>query len=141
MTSSKQVDDPVRSTSRSRTDTRPPARAPIAAGLIAGALVPAAAAAALFVSLALRRPLLAVRTNNPTSAIHLTVAWALALVAVAAIQLGGSLLGMARDVPTQPTPRNTQSPLIEPESSHDPKQRTASSVSNPGRPRCAAHPA
>jgi hypothetical protein len=67
----------------------------IAAGLVAGALVPAAVAAALLVSLPLRRPLLAVRTNDPKSATRLTVAWALALVAVAAIQLGGSLLGMA----------------------------------------------
>ena len=85
----------MRSTSRSRTDDRAPARAWIVAGLIAGALVPAAVAVALLVSLTLRRPLLAVRTNNPTSAARLTVAWALGLLAVAAIQLGGALLGMA----------------------------------------------
>jgi hypothetical protein len=117
-------------------------------------------AAALFVSLALRRPLLAIRTNNPTSATRLTIGWAFALVAIAAIQLGGSLLGMAsitspgglvartgvglaaeavmliatktylRSQPSEPPSH----PLIEPESSHDPKQRAASSLSNPGRP-------
>jgi hypothetical protein len=116
-------------------------------------------AAALFVSLALRRPLLAVRTNNPTSATRLTGAWALALVAIAAIQLGGSLLGMASItspgglaartgvglaaeavmlVATETyLRRQPPGPPAHPtglESSHDQTQRAASSLSNLGTP-------
>jgi hypothetical protein len=71
-------------------------RAPLVAGLIAGALVPAVVAVVLFVSLAVHRPLLAraVRGDGGAAAARLTLAWALALAAIAAVQAAGAMLGM-----------------------------------------------
>jgi hypothetical protein len=65
-------------------------------GLIAGAVVPAVVAVVLFVSVAMHRPVL-VRTARGISgaaASRLTLAWALALTAIAAVQAGGAVLGM-----------------------------------------------
>jgi hypothetical protein len=71
-------------------------RALLAGGLIIGVLVPAAGAVVLFVSLAARRPLLirAVRGGSASDATRLTLAWALALTAIAAVQAVGAVLGM-----------------------------------------------
>lgn len=71
-------------------------RAPLLVGLIAGALVPAVVAVVLFVSLAAHRPLLlrAGRGSSATAATRLTLAWALALIAIAAVQAVGAVLGM-----------------------------------------------
>ena len=68
-----------------------------AVGLIAGANVPAAVAVALLVSVARHRPLLAqaARGHRGVSATRLTIVWALALVAIAAVQGAGAVLGMA----------------------------------------------
>lgn len=67
-----------------------------AGGPVAGALVPAAVAVALFVSVALHRPLLAraARGRGGRTATRLTIGWALALSAIAAAQVAGAVLGM-----------------------------------------------
>ena len=68
-----------------------------AVGLIAGAIVPAAVAVALLVSLAVHRPLVARAAGPPggSTATRLTIAWALTMVAIAAVQGAGAILGMA----------------------------------------------
>jgi hypothetical protein len=71
-------------------------RALLIGSLIAGAFVPAVGAIVLFVSLAVRRPLLAraVRGNRAAAATPLTLAWALGLTAIAAVQAAGAALGL-----------------------------------------------
>jgi hypothetical protein len=67
-----------------------------AVGLIVGAIVPAVLALALLASVALHRPLLAraARPHRGVSATRLTVAWALALATIAAVQGASAILGM-----------------------------------------------
>ena len=68
-----------------------------AVGLIAGANVPAVVAVALLVSVGAHRPLLArvTRTHRGANATRLTLVWALALFAIAAMQGAGAALGMS----------------------------------------------
>ena len=70
------------------------ARGRVAGGLIVAALVPAVFGLALLVSVAVRRPLLArVLATTERPAARLTLAWGIALLAIAAGQLAGALAG------------------------------------------------
>jgi len=82
---------------RDRDGTRVRTWALSAVGLIAGANVPAVVAVALLFSVALRRPLLArvAQPDRGVSATRLTIAWALGLATIAAVQGAGAVLGMA----------------------------------------------
>jgi hypothetical protein len=75
---------------------RLPSRAVVAVGMIVGALVPAVMAVALFASAAFHRPALAriVRPSRGPAAARLTIAWALALTGIAAVQAAGALIGL-----------------------------------------------
>jgi hypothetical protein len=75
---------------------RPPRLAGLAIALIVSALVPALVAVALLVSAALRRPLLAryLRPSARAAAAPLTIAWGVALLAIAAVQVTGAIVGL-----------------------------------------------
>ena len=68
---------------------------PIGGGLILAALVPAVFGLALLVSAAIRRLLLTyvLTTSQRVAATRLTIAWGIALLAIAAAQLAGAVAG------------------------------------------------
>ena len=81
---------------RGRTGARLPAWVLATVGVIAGVLVPAVVALVLFASVVLHRPLLGrvIRAGSAVSSARLMIGWAVGLVAIAAVQAGGAVLGM-----------------------------------------------